>query len=62
MKNLIFKCFFLSTQQEAVEAESTEKTPATPRQTGSLVAPGTHDDAITRCHLPPPYNEVDGPL
>lgn len=25
-----------------------DKTPSTPRLTGSLAAPGTHDDAITR--------------
>merc|ERR1719210_2958789 len=33
---------------ESAEGEPDPSTPTTPRQTGSLAAPGTHDDAITR--------------
>merc|ERR1719289_326311 len=33
---------------ESAEGETESSTPTTPRQTGSLAAPGTHDDAITR--------------
>merc|ERR1719376_1058176 len=33
---------------ESAEGEGESSTPTTPRQTGSLAAPGTHDDAITR--------------
>merc|ERR1719192_2443292 len=33
---------------ESAEGEAESNTPTTPRQTGSLAAPGTHDDAITR--------------
>merc|ERR1719412_1114942 len=33
---------------ESAEGEPDPSTPTTPRQTGSLAAPGTHDDAVTR--------------
>merc|ERR1740131_543576 len=33
---------------ESAEGEPDPSTPTTPRQTGSLAAPGSHDDAITR--------------